>query len=279
MDYKTAIVTGASSGFGLFISLELAKQGFLVIGTMRDIEKSEILLKEATTLGYRDRIRIEELDVSSEESVERFKEKLGQIGRVDVLVNNAGFAGAGFVEEIPIAEYRTQFDTNVFGLIMVTQICLPFMREQRSGKIINMSSISGIIGFPGLSPYTASKHAVEGFSESLRLEVKPFGVHVSLVEPGSYKTNIWSTGKQVTKKSLSEDSPYFTYMNKIETYIKKGESQFGDPSEVAKKVAEIALDPNPNMRYTMGKGVSLSLFLKNILSWKSWEKLFLKRLT
>jgi NAD(P)-dependent dehydrogenase (short-subunit alcohol dehydrogenase family) len=279
MSQKTAVVTGASSGFGLLISLELARLGFRVIGTMRNLEKKDLLLKEAAALGCQEFIQIEELDVASEVSVYQFKRKLEQIGRVDVLVNNAGFAGVGFVEEIPISEYRKQFETNVFGLIMVTQVCLPFMRMQRSGKIINISSISGIVGFPGLSPYTASKHAVEGFSESLRLEVKPYGIDVSLVEPGSYKTNIWTTGKQVAERSLSEDSPYYSYMNKIEAYIKKGESQYGDPTDVAKKVAEIALDPRPNLRYPIGKGVLISMFLKKTLSWHTWERLFLKRLT
>lgn len=278
MENEIAVVTGASSGFGLLTSLELAKNGFHVIATMRNEEKAFKLQDLATEMGCMGRIQIQKLDVTSEDSVKVFKELIEQIGRVDVLVNNAGYAGAGFVEEIPISEYRKQFDTNVFGPIMVSQACLPLMRKARKGKIINVSSISGLIGFPGISPYVASKHALEGWTECLRLEMKPYGVFVSLIEPGSFKTNIWSTGKQITEKSLREDSPYFSYMKSIDTHIKNGESQFGNPEEVANKIVEIAKHPSPELRYPIGKGVKLSLFLKRSLSWKTWEKIFLKRL-
>jgi NAD(P)-dependent dehydrogenase (short-subunit alcohol dehydrogenase family) len=279
MTNKIAVITGASSGFGMLTSLEFAKQGFKVIATMRSIEKAKLLLEEARNLGCLEFIQIHELDVTSEESVKYLSTLLNELGRIDVLVNNAGYAGAGFVEEIPIVEYRKQFDTNVFGVMMVTQACLPIMRKQGKGNIINVSSISGLIGFPGISPYVASKHALEGWSECLRLEMKPFGIYVSLIEPGSFKTNIWSTGKQITEKSLEENSPYFSYMRKLETHIKNGESQFGDPIEVAIKIVEIAQEQEPNLRYPIGKGVKLSLLLKKTLTWKSWEKLFLKRLS
>jgi NAD(P)-dependent dehydrogenase (short-subunit alcohol dehydrogenase family) len=279
MENEIAVVTGASSGFGLLTSLELAKNGFHVIATMRNEEKSIELLELANKMGCIKRIQIQKLDVTSEESVKVFKGLIEKIGRVDVLVNNAGYAGAGFVEEIPIVEYRKQFDTNVFGPIMVSQACLPLMRKAGKGKIINVSSISGLIGFPGISPYVASKHALEGWTESLRLEMKPYGVYVSLIEPGSFKTNIWSTGKQITEKSLRADSPYFSYMKNIDAYISKGESQLGNPEDVANKIVEIAQHPNPDLRYPIGNGVKLSLFLKRSLSWKTWEKLFMKRLS
>jgi NAD(P)-dependent dehydrogenase (short-subunit alcohol dehydrogenase family) len=279
MDNKIAVVTGASSGFGLLTSLEFAKRGYQVIATMRNTQKGSELLAKAEQLGCREFIEIHELDVTVESSVLGLKVYIEKMGRVDVLVNNAGYAGAGFVEEIPIVEFRKQFDTNVFGVIMVTQAILPIMREQRKGKIINVSSISGLIGFPGISPYVASKHAIEGWSECLRLEMKPYGVHVSLIEPGSFKTNIWTTGTQVTEKSLKEDSPYFSYMKKMDAHIQKGESQFGDPEEVANKIVEIAQHPNPDLRYPIGKGVKLTVLLKKTLSWKTWEKIFLKKLS
>jgi NAD(P)-dependent dehydrogenase (short-subunit alcohol dehydrogenase family) len=279
MSKKIAVVTGSSSGFGLLTTLELAKNGIQVIATMRNIEKGKGLLEKAHLIGCGSLITVRELDVTSVASVECFKEYLEELGRIDVLINNAGYAGAGFVEEIPIAEYRSQFDTNLFGVIMVTQACLPFMRQQKSGKVINISSISGLIGFPGLSPYVASKHALEGFSESLRLEMKPFGIDVCLVEPGSFKTNIWSSGKQITEKSLLPDSPYFQMMKRLESHLTKGESTYGDPKEVAQIIVEIAQSRNPKLRYPVGKGVKISLFIKKSIPWKSWEKLFLKRLT
>jgi NAD(P)-dependent dehydrogenase (short-subunit alcohol dehydrogenase family) len=278
MEHEIAVVTGASSGFGLLTSLELAKNGFHVIATMRNEEKSIEVLELASRMGCIDRIQIQKLDVTSEDSIKVFKDFIEQLGRVDVLVNNAGYAGAGFVEEIPIVEYRKQFDTNVFGPIMVSQACLPLMRKAGKGKIINVSSISGLIGFPGISPYVASKHALEGWTESLRLEMKPYGVYVSLIEPGSFKTNIWLTGKQITEKSLRADSPYFSYMKSIDAYINKGENQLGNPQDVANKIVEIAQHPSPDLRHPIGNGVKISLFLKRSLSWKTWEKLFMKKL-
>ncbi|MEO2078390.1 MAG: oxidoreductase [Bacillus sp. (in: firmicutes)] len=278
MNQPIAIVTGASSGFGLLTTLELAKAGFQVIATMRNKEKADELLKEAQRLTLLSNLIIHELDVTSEASVEQLAAMIKSIGRVDVLVNNAGYAGAGFVEEITMEEYRKQFDTNFFGVIAVSKTVIPFMRRQRKGKIINVSSISGKIAFPGLSPYVASKHALEGWSESLRLELSPFGIAVTLIEPGSYKTSIWTTGKQVTTLSLQTNSPYFNYMKSIEDYISSGEGQFGNPKDVAEKIASIALDERPNLRYPIGKGVRTTLMLRKFIPWKLWEKLFIKKL-
>jgi NAD(P)-dependent dehydrogenase (short-subunit alcohol dehydrogenase family) len=152
------------------------------------------------------------------------------------------------------------------------------MRKQHKGRIINISSISGRIGFPGLSPYITSKHALEGFSESLRLEMKPYGIDVVLVEPGSYQTNIWSSGKQITEKSLKMDSPYYETMKKLELHIEKGANKFGDPAEVARLIANIAQKKQTTLRYMVGKGVKIAVILKFILPWKYWERLFLKQL-
>lgn len=278
MNQPIAIVTGASSGFGLLTTLELAKAGFQVIATMRNKAKADELLKEANRLIIQSNLIIHELDVTSESSIEQLAALIKSIGRVDVLVNNAGYAGAGFVEEITMEEYRKQFDTNFFGVIAVTKTVIPFMRRQRKGKIINVSSISGKIAFPGLSSYVASKHALEGWSESLRLELSPFGIAVTLIEPGAYKTSIWTTGKQVTTLSLQTNSPYFTYMKSIEDYISSGEGQFGNPKDVAEKIASIALDERPNLRYPIGKGVRTTLMLRKFIPWKLWEKLFIKKL-
>lgn len=278
MENQIAVVTGASSGIGFLTSLEFAKNGLRVIATMRDMKKGSHLLNQAERLGVSEMIQLHELDVTSEVSINNLKYFMEKLGRIDILVNNAGFAGAGFVEEIPLDEYRNQFETNVFGVIAVTQAVLPIMRKQRKGKIINVSSISGRIGFPGLSPYISSKHALEGLSESLRLEIKPFGIDVVLVEPGSYQTNIWSVGKQVTERSLKPESPYFETMKKLVHHIEKGTSQFGDPTEVARLITDIALKKHTRLRYMVGKGVKITVFLKFILPWKYWEKVFLKHL-
>lgn len=275
---KIAVVTGASSGFGMLTALELAKNGYEVIATMRDQKKSTTLLSETNSSGITDNITIHELDVTSTESVSLFKELVRRVGQVDLLVNNAGFAGAGFVEEIPIDEYRSQFETNVFGAIAVTQAVLPIMRKKSKGKIINVSSISGRVGFPGLSPYVSSKYALEGWSESLRLEVKSFGIDVILVEPGSFQTNIWTKGKKVTENSLKKESPYYEMMRKLEDHIESGSSKFEDPKDVARLITAIALKKKTTLRYTIGRGVKTTLLFKMLVPWTIFEKVVLRRL-
>ncbi|KAA0546952.1 SDR family oxidoreductase [Bacillus sp. BGMRC 2118] len=278
MKKKLAIVTGSSSGFGLLTCLEFAKEGYDVLATMRDLEKSTELLEKASVLGVGGLIHIHQLDVTSDESIMNFKQYIQRFENIDVLVNNAGFAGAGFVEEITIEEYRKQFETNVFGVIQISQAVLPKMRLQQYGNIINVSSISGKIGFPGLSPYIASKHALEGWSESLRLEMKPFGVHVSLIEPGSFQTNIWSKGKKVAERSLQKTSPYFETMRKIENHLQKNEANYGNPEEVAKLIVRVAGFASPKLRYPVGKGVKAAIILKNSFPWIIWERIFLQKL-
>lgn len=278
MEKRIAVVTGSSSGFGLLTSLELAQKGFHVIATMRDMKKGLSLVKQAERLGVNARIQLFELDVTSNHSITNWRIFMEKLGRIDVLVNNAGYAGAGFVEEIPVEEYRKQFETNVFGVIGVTQAVLPMMRKQRKGRIITISSISGRVGFPGLSPYVSSKHALEGWSESLRLEMKPFGIDVVIIEPGSFQTNIWSSGKQVTENSLKIDSPYYEKMKKLEQHIEKGTNKFGDPVLVAKLIVGIAQKKQTSLRYMVGKGVKVTVILKFVLPWRLWEKLILKQL-
>lgn len=277
MSKKTAIVTGSSSGFGLLCVIELAKSGFEVIATMREVNKASSLLKMAKELDLLEHIHVHPLDVTSSESIDELKKYLSDFQSIDALVNNAGFALGGFSEEISIEEYRLQFETNFFGVIAVTQAVLPFMRSKRRGRIINMSSISGRIGFPGLSAYVSSKHALEGYSESLRLELKPFGIDVALIEPGSYQTNIWSS---VDNTKRSPGSPYHSLMARILKEIESGKSKHGDPQEVAKLVARIASqEKSPNLRYPIGNGVKKTINLKNLLPWKLIEKAIMKRIT
>ncbi|KAB2441222.1 SDR family oxidoreductase [Bacillus luti] len=273
MNKKIAVITGASSGFGLLTTLELAKKDYTVIATMRNVEKKVDLLSQATKLNLQQNIKVQQLDVTDQNSIHNFQLFLKGINKIDLLINNAGYATGGFVEEIPVEEYRKQFETNFFGAISITQLVLPYMREQKSGKIINISSISGQVGFPGLSPYVSSKYALEGWSESLRLEVQPFGIDVALLEAGSYNTNIWEVGKQLAVNQSDTASPYKEYMDKIQKHINSGSDTFGNPLDVAKKIVEIAESKHTNLRYPIGKGVKFMIFAKKILPWRLWEYL------
>ncbi len=158
-------------------------------------------------------------------------------------------------------------------------IVLPYMRERKRGKIINMSSISGKMGFPGLSPYVASKYALEGWTECLRLEVKPFGIDVALIEPGSYKTSIWSTGKKIAANSTLGSSPYSPYLKAIENQLEKGKSKYGDPRDVALLIVDLCMQKELQaLRNPIGRGVKTALNLKSIIPWKLWEKVFFHKL-
>ncbi|WP_215585436.1 oxidoreductase [Bacillus mycoides] len=276
MNKKIAIITGASSGFGLLTTLELAKKDYFVIATMRNLEKQIDLISQATKLDLQQNIKVQQLDVTDQGSIHNFQLFLNEINRIDILINNAGYANGGFIEEIPVEDYRKQFETNLFGAISITQLVLPYMRKQKSGKIINISSISGKVGFPGLSPYVSSKYALEGWSESLRLEVKPFGIDVALLEPGSYNTNIWEVGKQLAENQSDTTSPYKEYMDKIQKHINNGNDTLGNPMDVANKIVEIAEVRRTTLRYPIGKGVKFMIFAKKVLPWRLWEFLVLR---
>ncbi|WP_332697718.1 SDR family oxidoreductase [Halalkalibacter lacteus] len=276
---QTAIITGASSGFGLLTAIEFAKRGYHVLATMRFVEKAAQFNTLVDDKNLLKRIEAFPLDVTDSSSISALKKKVESIERVDVLVNNAGFAIGGFAEEVDIEEYRRQFETNVLGVMAVSQTVLPIMRKQRTGTILNMSSVSGKIAFPGLSPYAASKHALEGYTESLRLEMKPFGIQVALVEPGSYKTNIWTSGMKVSERSLGENSPYYDYMRTITDTLESGKNKHGDPKEVAMLVCDLASVKNlKQLRYPIGRGLKMTLLIKKWLPWQLWEKVVLKKL-
>lgn len=274
---RTALVTGASGGFGRLICLELARKGFYVIGTIRDETKKGALLEAAKRLGVGERVETVPLDVAREDAGDIVAAVMKKIGTLDVLVNNAGYASGGFTEDIPMDEWIKQFETNVFGLIRVTKAVLPYMREAGRGTIINMSSISGRIAFPGLGPYAASKFAVEGFSEALRLEMQPYGVHVVLVEPGSYKTEIWAKGLAAFR--ADPGSPYGDKTERLLERVRHTANTAGPPEEVAKIVVRIALEEKPRFRYPIGRGVKTALILKRIMPWRWIERAILKRMS
>jgi NAD(P)-dependent dehydrogenase (short-subunit alcohol dehydrogenase family) len=273
---KTVMITGTSSGFGRLSAIALAQEGHKVIATMRGTQKKEELLATARSIGDGVEIEVVELDVTDFTQVNHVIEGvLSRFGKIDVLVNNAGYAAGGFIEEVPMQVWKEQFETNFFGVVALTRAVLPHMRERASGTIINVSSISGRVGFPGLGPYVSSKHAVEGFSESLRLEMLPYGVHVVLVEPASYKTGIWSKG--LAGALVQEDSPYVKEMNRMVHGVQRISNSASDPQEVVDLLKAIVSMKSPGLRYPIGKGVRRMLSLKSLLPWKWIETILVKR--
>jgi NAD(P)-dependent dehydrogenase (short-subunit alcohol dehydrogenase family) len=271
MPDKVALITGSSSGFGLLTSIELAKVGFRVVATMRDLGRRDRLDQAATAASVAGELDIRALDVTNFDALRGFVDAVVRdYGRLDVLVNNAGFAVAGFAEDIKLEELRRQFDTNFFGAVAMTKAVLPTMRRQRSGHIIMLSSIGGLHGAVTVSSYSASKHALEGWSESLRMEVNALGIKVVLVEPGAYLTDIWTRGAVMGEKATQETSPNIQRSLRMRDRIQAIPKR--DPIEVARLIASIAQDPNPKLRYLVGRDAKIQLAMKRILPWKWHEK-------
>jgi len=272
MPEKIAVVTGSSSGFGLLTSVELAKAGYRVVATMRDLARRGKLDQTAADVGVPDKIDVRALDVTAFSDIASVVDTLVRdYGRIDVLVNNAGFAMAGFAEDIRLEELRLQFETNFFGAVAMTKAVLPIMRKQRSGHIIQISSISGLHGSITVSSYSASKHALEGWSESLRLEVNSLGVKVVLVEPGAFETGVWTQGARMAEDAKKDTSPNFRRSLRMREVIQ--EIPKADPIAVARAIVAIAQNSNPKLRYLVGRDARMQLALKRVLPWKSYEKM------
>lgn len=270
------VVTGAGSGFGLDTSLAFARKGYRVYATVRSLSRAQKLQEAIRTEQLTEEMEILEMDITKPKQIESvMKEIADKERKIDILVNNAGFAMAGFSEDLSLEEWREQFETNLFGLVSVTNHVLPIMRKEKKGKIINISSISGRVGLPGISAYAASKHAVEGYSESLRLEMKDFGIDVCLIEPGSYQTNIWNSGKKLAKASQQKESPYYLQTIKLQNYISANKETFGDRKEVIEQILRVARSKYPRLRYIVGASSKGMLLLKKLIPWKWWEYLAL----
>jgi NAD(P)-dependent dehydrogenase (short-subunit alcohol dehydrogenase family) len=250
---KVAVVTGSSTGIGYETSLTLARNGFLTYATMRNLNKSENIKMVTTKENLP--IRIKQLDVTDDVSVKNAIQSISsEAGRIDVLVNNAGYGLNGAFEDLAMDEIKAQYETNVFGLIRTTQAILPTMRGQKSGTIVNISSGAGRFGFPGGSAYVSTKFAVEGLSESMSYELEPFGIKVVIVEPGVIRTN-FVDGLVIAKKSQDPNSPYSQIMQRIATGFEKMMKNASSPDLVAKVVLDAIRDENPSLRYLAGSDV------------------------
>ncbi len=271
MPEKIALITGASSGFGLLTSIELARAGFRVVATMRDLGRRDRLDQAAAAAGVAAKIDVRALDVTKFDAIPGLVDSVVRdYGRLDVLVNNAGFAVAGFAEDIQLDELRLQFETNFFGAVAMTRAALPTMRRQHFGHIIQVSSIAGLHGSVTVSSYSASKHALEGWSESLRMEVNALGIKVVLVEPGAFQTDIWTRGAVMGEQATKQTSPNIQRSLRMRARVEKLPK--ADPIAVARLIADIAQNPNPKLRYLVGRDAKMQLAMKRILPWKWHEK-------
>ena len=270
---KVAIVTGSSSGIGFETALALARDGYYTYATMRDTKKANMILD----IAKKDNLKVEvlELDVNKEDTVKSAVKKIvNDKKRIDVLVNNAGYFFVGCLEDSSIEDLKDQFETNFFGMIRTIQAVLPTMRSQKSGTIVNISSLAGRIAFPVTPGYISSKFAVEGLSESMRYELSPFGIKTIIIEPGVIKTNIFTN----LKKSTKSDSVYKDMTDKV----MKGlimMSQMGTPAkEVADTIVKAVSLENPLPRYPVGNDAIMFLEAKKAKTDVEFENYIKKEL-
>jgi NAD(P)-dependent dehydrogenase (short-subunit alcohol dehydrogenase family) len=273
---RTALITGASSGFGLLTTVTLARRGWHVLATMRDLNRREKLESAAKAAGVLQNIEFHALDVTNAKQITALADEIGQrLTPLDALINNAGFALPGFADDITDAELREQFETNFFGATAMTRAFLPQLRRQGSGHIVMISSISGRMGFPGVGSYAASKFALEGWTETLRYELKPLGIQVALVEPGAFETDIWTRNAKLSAGLLDPNSPNAARIPAWRSRV-EGQRKKADPQVVADTIVAALENPRPRLRYVVGTDAKAGLLLRKLLPWSLFERLIMK---
>jgi NADP-dependent 3-hydroxy acid dehydrogenase YdfG len=255
-------ITGASTGFGRLLAEEVLNTGGKVVATARKLDSVSDL--EAK---YPQAAKALALDVTNAGQVDSaVTQAFAQFGQVDVLVNNAGYGVAGAIEEVSEAEFMPMFETNVFGLLCVTRAFLPYLRKQRSGHILNLSSIGGLLASPGLGYYSATKFAVEGLSESLAAEVAPLGIRVTIIEPGPFRTDFLGRSGVLAKTRIADYDGTAANMRKY--FAENDGKQPGDPARAVRAMMQVVESPNPPLRLLLGASALQRLRTK----FGNWEK-------
>jgi short-subunit dehydrogenase len=257
---QVVLITGASSGIGACCAAHLSKNGYRVYGGARGVVTAPGV--EPLTL-----------DVADDASVARAVETvLAREGRIDVLVNNAGFGIAGAIEDTSIDEAREQFEVNFFGVLRMCRAVLPIMRQQKAGSIVNIGSIGGLMAIPFQGFYSASKFALEGLSEALRLEVRPFGIHVVLLEPGDHRTAF--TQNRRSTLGSTEASVYGDRLERAVARMASDEQGGPSPEGIAELLFHVLKHPNPRLRYTVGPAAQrAAVWIKRIMPYAVMEKI------
>jgi NAD(P)-dependent dehydrogenase (short-subunit alcohol dehydrogenase family) len=270
MKKKVVFITGASSGIGKATALLLNQQGFQVYAAARQVEK----MKDLRQVG----IQTLALDVTLEAStVSAIGHIIQEAGKIDILINNAGYGSYGALEDVPIAEAKYQFEVNIFGLARLIQLVLPAMRAQLAGKIINISSIGGRIGEPHGAWYHATKFAVEGLSDSLRMELTQFGIDVIVIQPGAIQTE-WNRIARENLLKVSGNTVYRDLARKHALMLEKADKRGSQPLVIAKVIQKAIDARSPKTRYPAGAGAKAILFLRKILSDTAFDKLMLSQM-
>jgi len=268
---KTILNTGASRGFGKIWAEAFLKRGNKVAATARNLDSLNDLVKK-----YGDLILPISLDVNNREDCFAAVKKVNNhFGKIDVLINNAGYGLFGAIEETSEKEARNQMETNFFGLLWITQAVLPIMRAQKSGHIVQVSSMLGLVTFPVLGIYNASKFAVEGLTETLSTEVASFGIKVSLIEPNGFSTD-WFGASAIHTQHMEEYGPLKKAFQEGAT---ENPDQFGDPAATSEAIIKLVDSPNPPLRLLLGKIAYPAVkqtYEQRLASWETWSDVSVK---
>ena len=267
---KVAVITGASSGMGKSTAIELHQKGYKVYGMARRTEKMNDLKSKG--------MEVVSLDLTKDETiVEAVNTVLEKEVRIDVLINNAGYGSYGSVEEVSIEEAKRQFDVNIFGLARITQLVIPTMRKQKSGRIVNISSMGGKMYTPFGAWYHATKFALEGWSDCLRIELKQFGIDVAIVEPGGIQTE-WGDIAMDGLKKTSGNGPYAEMVNKMIASSDKNKNKLTAVDVLGKEIAKAASENNPKTRYLKGYLAKPLVRMRKWLGDRIFDKMLLSQL-
>ena len=271
MPDKVALVTGASSGIGAATAIKLTSLGYIVYAAARRTDRMAGLAEAG--------IEVRGLDVTDDASMVALMDAIiAASGRIDILVNNAGYGSYGALEDVPISEARRQVEVNLFGLARMTQLALPHMRAQHAGYIVNVSSVGGKIWTPLGSWYHATKFAVEGLSDSLRLETKNFGIKVVVIEPGSIATE-WSGISAETLDAASSGGAYTSLAKSVSAFFRSTTRKKSDPSVVADIIATAVTSTRPKTRYAVGQNATRILIARKLLSDRAVDNQIMKSFT
>ena len=274
MTRDSILITGASTGLGKEMALYLAERGWNVYATIRDSSGADAILKPAAERKVR--LNVLPLDVTDKKSIERAVETVvAECGGIFGVINNAGTGLRGYFEDLDDADIRRMYDANVFGVMEVTRAVLPHMRAARRGRILMISSVGGRIGSLGVSTYCSTKFALEGFSESLFMELAPLGVHVCLIEPGIIKTERWAENRGIAPRAKDPSSPYYDWFWQSEREADKlVQASTATPVDVAAAAHEALSSHTPKLRYMVGRKAKIAVALRRWLPGNLFERIY-----
>ena len=269
---QTVLVTGAGSGLGFESALFLAAKSYAVWGSVKNAAEETTLAEEARRRDVA--VRLLRMDVTKQDEIDAaVRALLEEAGRIDALVHFAGVGLRGFFEDLDLEEVRRVYEVNVFGAMAVTQAVLPHMRAARAGRIVIASSVAGRFGTVGISGYASSKFAVEGFAECVAVEVGPFGVHVSLLEPSLVLTPIFTVNRNRAARATDPSSPYYAWFCQHEQIVDEIlRRNRVTPVDVARVVYRILTARRPRLRYVVGKGAKLAMSLRRHIPGELFER-------